>query len=273
MTDAVVSAGTVVTGRAGPPDRHLLQVDGLHLAFGGLKALDGVSFAVPAGKLSSLIGPNGAGKTTLFNAVSGLLRAQAGSVRFDGHSLEALAPEQITAFGLVRTFQIARGFPMLTVFEHLMLYGQQQPGERFWKALLGSRAAREREAELAERAWGIARQLKLEHVIDNRVTALSGGQKKLLEIGRALMARPRMILFDEPAAGVNPTLAESIGDHLQAIVRDGVTVLIIEHDMALIGRISEHVIVMALGQTLAEGSFDEVRSNPAVQDAYFGVRR
>ena len=170
-------------------------------------------------------------------------------------------------------FQIARGFPKLTVFEHLMLYGQQQPGERFCQALMGSAAARAREDELAERAWMIARQLKLDHLIDNRVTALSGGQKKLLEIGRALMARPRMILFDEPAAGVNPTLAEAIGNHLQAIVREGVTVLIIEHDMALIGRISEHVIVMALGQTLAEGSFDEVRNDQTVQDAYFGVRR
>ncbi len=253
--------------------RDLLRVENLHLAFGGLKALDGVRFGVPEGKLSSLIGPNGAGKTTLFNAVSGLLKLHSGEVLFDGHPLQHLVPEQITAFGLVRTFQIARGFPKLTVFEHLMLYGQQQPGEQFWKALLGSRAAADREAELAERAWAIARQLKLDHVIDNRVTALSGGQKKLLEIGRALMARPRMILFDEPAAGVNPTLAEAIGDHLQAIVQGGVTVLIIEHDMALIGRISEHVIVMAQGQTLAEGSFDVVRNDPAVQDAYFGVRK
>lgn len=110
-------------------------------------------------------------------------------------------------------------------------------------------------------------------MIDNHVTALSGGQKKLLEIGRALMAQPKMILFDEPAAGVNPTLAEAIGDHLQAIARAGVTVLIIEHDMALVGRISEHVIVMAFGRTLAEGSFEQVRGNPAVQDAYFGARR
>lgn len=264
---------TPAPGPSDAPAQGLLQVHDLRLAFGGLKALDGVGFAVPAGKVSSLIGPNGAGKTTLFNAVSGLLRLDSGTVGFDGHALQGLPPEQITALGLVRTFQIARGFPMLTVFEHLMLYGQQQPGESFWQALLGTRAARVRENELAARAWDIARQLRLDPVIDNRVTALSGGQKKLLEIGRALMARPRMILFDEPAAGVNPTLAESIGDHLQAIARGGVTVLIIEHDMALIGRISEHVIVMALGQTLAEGSFDDVRNNPAVQDAYFGVRR
>ncbi len=271
MTDRSPIASAA--GASAAAAQGLLQVEGLRLAFGGLQALDGVSFAVPAGKVSSLIGPNGAGKTTLFNAVSGLLRLDAGVVRFDGHAVQGLPPERITALGLVRTFQIARGFQMLTVFEHLMLYGQRQPGEQFWQALLGSRAARARETELAAHAWEIALQLKLDHVIDNRVTALSGGQKKLLEIGRALMARPKMILFDEPAAGVNPTLAESIGDHLQAIARDGVTVLIIEHDMALIGRISDHVIVMALGRTLAEGSFDAVRNNRDVQDAYFGVRR
>ncbi len=270
----IATAGESATlEAAGSQAQGLLRVDQVRLAFGGLQALDGVSFDVPAGKLSSLIGPNGAGKTTLFNALSGLLRVQSGHMAFDGHAIESLVPERITALGLVRTFQIARGFPMLSVFEHLMLYGQAQPGEQFWSALTGSRAAREREAELSERAWAIACQLKLDHVIDNRVTALSGGQKKLLEIGRALMARPKMILFDEPAAGVNPTLAESIGDHLQAMVRGGMTVLIIEHDMALIGRISEHVIVMASGRTLAQGRFEDVRNKPEVQDAYFGARR
>ena len=267
------SSAAVETKAASRPVHGLLEIKDVHLAFGGLKALDGVTFEVPAGKVSSLIGPNGAGKTTLFNAVSGLLRVHSGAMSFDGHALGALSPERITALGLVRTFQIARGFPMLTVFEHLMVYGQQQPGERFWQALLGSRAARQREQQLADRALAVARQLKLEAVINHRVTALSGGQKKLLEIGRALMAQPRMILFDEPAAGVNPTLAEAIGDHLQAIARGGVTVLIIEHDMALVGRISEHVIVMAFGKTLAQGSFDEVRNDVAVQDAYFGARR
>ncbi|MFO1191751.1 MAG: ABC transporter ATP-binding protein [Rhodoferax sp.] len=273
FAEASTSRQASGAGEARSPEPGLLQVDGLRLAFGGLQALDGVTFSVPAGRLSSLIGPNGAGKTTLFNAVSGLLRPDSGRVRFAGQAIQGLAPERITARGLVRTFQIARGFPMLTVFEHLMLYGQAQPGERFWRALFGGGTARRHEAGLAEQAWTIARQLRLDPVIDNRVTALSGGQKKLLEIGRALMARPRMVLFDEPAAGVNPTLAEMIGDHLQQIARSGVTVLIIEHDMALIGRISEHVIVMAQGRTLAQGSFDAIRNNLAVQDAYFGVRR
>jgi ABC-type branched-subunit amino acid transport system ATPase component len=184
-----------------------------------------------------------------------------------------LSPHKITRLGLVRTFQIARGFPKLTVFEHLMVYGAQQPGEGIGTALAGSASARQREAELAEKALSIAARLRLSHVIDNKVTALSGGQKKLLEIGRVLMAEPRMILFDEPAAGVNPTLAEEIGDHLLALVSEGMTVLLIEHDMALIERICKRVIVMAQGRTLAEGTFDDVRENREVQDAYLGGRR
>lgn len=252
---------------------HPLTVEGVRLAFGGLKALDGASFRIQPGIVTGLIGPNGAGKTTMFNVISGLYQSDAGKITFMGHSIERMRPHLITRLGLVRTFQIARGFPKLTVFEHLMVYGAQQPGEGIATALLGSAQARRREAELAEKALSIASRLRLSHVIDNKVTDLSGGQKKLLEIGRALMAEPRMILFDEPAAGVNPTLAEEIGDHLLSLVSEGMTVLLIEHDMALIERICERVIVMAQGRTLAEGTFDEVRENHEVQDAYLGGRR
>jgi ABC-type branched-subunit amino acid transport system ATPase component len=259
------------------PDIALLTIKDVKLAFGGLRALDGVSFDVQPGRLTALIGPNGAGKTTLFNVISGLLRANSGSVRLNGtadHATEllGLAPERITAHGIVRTFQIARGLPKMTVFEHLMLYGQNQPGESLLTLVTRPKATRAHEAALAETALGVARRLRLERVIDNPVTALSGGQKKLLEIGRALMANPQIILFDEPAAGVNPTLAEEIGDQLRAIVAEGRTVVLIEHDMALIERIADHVIVLALGRTLAEGSFDSVRENPDVQRAYLGVR-
>ena len=250
-----------------------LAVEGVCLAFGGLKALDGASFHIQPGIITGLIGPNGAGKTTMFNVISGLYRSASGSITFMGQPIERLRPHQITRLGLVRTFQIARGFPKLSVFEHLMVYGAQQPGENIGTALMGSVSASRRETELAERALSIAARLRLSHVIDNKVTDLSGGQKKLLEIGRALMAEPRMILFDEPAAGVNPTLAEEIGDHLLSLVSDGMTVLLIEHDMALIERICERVIVMAQGRTLAGGTFDEVRENREVQDAYLGGRR
>lgn len=252
---------------------HPLVVEGVRLAFGGLKALDGASFHIAPGIITGLIGPNGAGKTTMFNVISGLYRPDAGSIRFMGRAIERLRPHQITRLGLVKTFQIARGFPKLSVFEHLMVYGARQPGEGVGTALIGSSKARQREAQLAEKALAIAARLRLSHVIDNKVTDLSGGQKKLLEIGRALMAEPRMILFDEPAAGVNPTLAEEIGDHLLSLAADGMTVLLIEHDMALIERICARVIVMAQGRTLAEGNFDEVRENRDVQDAYLGGRR
>ncbi len=265
-------AGKAPTSR---PTRagHPLVVEDVHLAFGGLKALDGASFHVEAGVVTGLIGPNGAGKTTMFNTISGLYRPNSGRILFEGEPIERERPYRITRRGLVRTFQIARGFPALTVFEHLMVYGARQPGEALLAGLVGTPAARRREVELAEQALATAARLRLSHVIDNPVTDLSGGQKKLLEIGRALMAEPRMILFDEPGAGVNPTLAEEIGDRLLALAADGLTVLLIEHDMALIERICRRVIVMAQGRTLAEGAFDAVREDPTVQDAYLGGRR
>jgi ABC-type branched-subunit amino acid transport system ATPase component len=256
-----------------PLEPPLLTVDGVRLAFGGLQALDGVSFQVVRGRITSLIGPNGAGKTTLFNVLSGLLRAAAGQVRFAGRDILGLPAERITGLGLARSFQIARGFPKLSAFEHLMVHAPRQPGERWWSGLHPGAQARQREAEIAEAALSVARRLKLDGVIDHRVGELSGGQKKLLEIGRALMAEPSMLLLDEPAAGVNPTLAEAIGDHLRAIAAEGRTILLVEHDMALVERISDHVIVMAAGRRLAEGSFEAVRDDPAVQDAYLGARR
>lgn len=238
-----------------------------------MKALDGATLSVEGGRLTGLIGPNGAGKTTLFNVVSGLLRADAGRIAFDGLDITGWKPERITGRGLVRTFQIARGFPNLTVFDHLMIYGPRQPGESLWRACVGGEPVWRRERALAEQAWAVARRLDLVAVVDNPVTQISGGQKKLLEIGRALMADPRMILLDEPAAGVNPSLAERIADHLQQLVADGITILLIEHDMALIERVCEHVIVMAEGRDLVAGRFDALREDARVQDAYLGRKR
>ncbi len=249
-----------------------LTIAGLKLDFYGVHVLRGVDFAVPAGSFTGLIGPNGAGKSTLFNAVSGLYRPKAGSVRLGSVETTGLPPEKLVAAGLVRSFQLARGFPKLSVFQHLMLYGAGQPGENLLAAMLRSAAARQREQELTERAFGIARRLKLDHVLDNPVTALSGGQKKLVEIGRALMADPKILLLDEPMAGVNPSLTEQIADHLIALNRDGLTICLIEHDMALIKRLCAPVIVMAEGKTLTQGSFDEVASDIRVQEAYLGRR-
>jgi branched-chain amino acid transport system ATP-binding protein len=249
-----------------------LTIEGLKLDFYGVHVLRGVDFAVPAGSFTGLIGPNGAGKSTLFNAVSGLYRPKAGSVRLGSVETTGLPPEKLVAAGLVRSFQLARGFPKLSVFQHLMLYGAGQPGEDLLAAMLRSAAARRREQELTERAFDIARRLKLDHVLDNPVTALSGGQKKLVEIGRALMADPKILLLDEPMAGVNPSLTEQIADHLIQLNRDGLTICLIEHDMALIKRLCAPVIVMAEGKTLTQGSFDEVASDIRVQEAYLGRR-
>ena len=172
----------------------------------------------------------------------------------------------------MRTFQLARGFPKLSVFQHLMLSAPAQPGERMVAALLGSRASRDREQALAERAWAVARRLRLDGVVDNLVTSLSGGQKKLVEIGRALMAGPRLVLLDEPMAGVNPALAEQIADHLLKLQADGVTICLIEHDMALVRRLCHPVVVLAEGRTLMTGSFAEIAGDSRVQDAYLGTR-
>jgi ABC-type branched-subunit amino acid transport system ATPase component len=249
-----------------------LAVSGLNLSFYGVQVLRGVDLSVQAGSLTGLIGPNGAGKSTLFNAISGLYRPNHGSVRLGEREVTGLSPEKLVAAGLVRSFQLARGFPKLSVFQHLMLYGAKQPGEGLLAALTRTRRAREREQALAERAFAIAHRLKLAHVLDNPVTALSGGQKKLVEIGRALMAEPKILLLDEPMAGVNPSLTEEIAEHLVGLNRDGLTICLIEHDMALIKRLCHPVIVMAEGKVLTQGTFQEVASDTRVQEAYLGRR-
>jgi ABC-type branched-subunit amino acid transport system ATPase component len=250
----------------------LLELKNLRRAFYGLDVLRGVDFSVAADGITGLIGPNGAGKTTLFNVVSGLVPPDAGSIRFAGQEIGGLSPDKVSRAGLVRTFQVARGFPRLSVFQHLMLYGRDQPGESLWHAVLDTRAARDRESALAERAWETARFLRLDRLIDNPALALSGGQKKLLEIGRALMADPKLVLLDEPTAGVNPTLRNEIGERLLELPRRGVSVLLIEHDMGFIAELCDPVIVMAEGRVLAQGRFEAVRNDPRVREAYLGRR-
>src|SRR5258705_172475 len=195
----------------------LLEVRGLQRSFYGVRALDGVDLVVEPGTITGLIGPNGAGKTTLFNCVSGLIPPEAGRVLFDGRDVTGWRADRVTQAGLVRTFQIARGFPRLSVLENLLLYGDRQPGESLLRAIAGRAAARRREAELTERALAVARRLSLTRVIDNPASDLSGGQKKLLELGRALMTDPKLILLDEPIAGVNPTLARELAEHLRVL--------------------------------------------------------
>ncbi|MBN9530259.1 MAG: ABC transporter ATP-binding protein [Alphaproteobacteria bacterium] len=251
----------------------LLEVHDLRISFGGVHALDGASFAVMPGATTGLIGPNGAGKTTVFNRVSGLLGTGSGRVTFAGRDITRQRPEQISRAGLVRSFQLARGCEQMTVFEHLMLYGPRQPGEGLLRGLRSGPAVRRQEEALRERALAMARRLRLSEVLDNLVVKLSGGQKKLLEIGRVLLAEPKMILLDEPMAGVNPSLVQEIADHLVAIRQSGITILLIEHEMELIERLCDDVVVMAAGRFLTRGSFAEVSANRQVQESYLGLRR
>ncbi|WP_188575427.1 ABC transporter ATP-binding protein [Azorhizobium oxalatiphilum] len=250
-----------------------LAISDLAIHFGGVRALDGASFDIRPGITTGLIGPNGAGKTTLFNCISGLIPGASGQVRFEGRDISRARPEAISRAGLVRSFQLARGCENLTVFEHLMLYGPRQQGENLLKAFIGGRAVREQEEKLRDEALDMAGRLRLTHVLDNLVTRLSGGQKKLLEIGRVLLAKPKMILLDEPMAGVNPTLVQEIADHLEVIRRSGIAIVLIEHEMELIDRLCDEVIVMAAGKFLARGSFSDIQSNRDVQESYLGLRR
>ena len=250
----------------------LLEVKGLRQRFGGVTALDGADLLVEQGRITGLIGPNGAGKTTLFNAVSGALRPNEGSVSFAGTDVTGWRPDRLAAVGLSRTFQIARGLAQLTVIENLMLYGKRQPGEAFYSAVLRGAATRAREEELRLRAIEVARELDILYVGDNRAIDLSGGQKKLLELGRALMAEPKLIMLDEPAAGINPTLARRLAEHILALKARGITFLIIEHNMGLVAALCDHVVVLVQGKPFAQGRFADLRADARVQEAYMGHR-
>jgi ABC-type branched-subunit amino acid transport system ATPase component len=242
------------------PPVPLLEIQDLTRSFDGVHALRGVDLSVQSGRITGLIGPNGAGKTTLFNCISGMIRPDTGSIKFAGRSIAGWRPDRITNAGLMRTFQIAHGFPRLSLLENLLLYGPHQPGERMLPAILRPPAARRRDEELHARAVAIARRLNLTAVLHNRAADLSGGQKKLLEIGRAL-------------AGVNPTLALEIASHLRELKAEGITVLLIEHHMDTIAALCDPVIVMAEGAALREGSFGDLANDPVVREAYMGRRR
>jgi ABC-type branched-subunit amino acid transport system ATPase component len=248
----------------------ILEVRDLHRSFGGVHAVNGAQLAVRRESITGLIGPNGAGKTTLFNLIAGSLQPSRGIILFDGRDVTSWRPDQLARIGLTRTFQLARGLAELTVLENFMLYAKSQPGETLWRALLRAPPVAEREKAIIGEAWELVRQLNLVDVANNKAADLSGGQKKLVELGRALLGNPKLLLLDEPMAGVNPTLAVELADRLLAIRDRGITVLIIEHDMGFVSRICEHVIVLASGKVLAEGSFEEIRDNETVQLAYLG---
>ena len=248
----------------------MLQVDRLVKQFGGLRAVDGVSFTLREGTITGLIGPNGAGKTTLFNTVAGVFRPSAGDIRFLDRRIAGLAPHRIFHEGLVRTFQIPRPFAEMTVLENAMLVPSRQAGERFWNNWVARSRVRAEEQACRERAQQMLDFVGLAKLAGAYAKNLSGGQQKLLELARVLMAEPKLILLDEPGAGVNPTLLVTIMDKLRELNERGISFLIIEHNMDLIAALCNPVLVMAQGQLLMEGTPDEVRNDPRVLEAYLG---
>jgi len=248
----------------------MLEATNLVKDFGGLRAVNKVTLRVAEHTITGLIGPNGAGKTTMFNMLAGALRPTSGTITFLGHRIDGQPPHAIFRTGLVRTFQIPRPFAEMTVLENVMLVPLDQAGERFWNNWIQRGAVRSEERAARDRARETLAFLGLERLAGEYAKNLSGGQQKLLEIARALMADPKLILLDEPGAGVNPTLLGTIMDKLQEIHQSGITFLIIEHNMDLIAALCDPVLVMAQGGLLMEGSPEEVRTDPRVLEAYLG---
>jgi branched-chain amino acid transport system ATP-binding protein len=250
----------------------LIRVSNVSLSFGGVRAVQDCSLAVERGTITGLIGPNGAGKTTLFNIVAGFLRPAVGRVEFAGKDITGLLPHVLFRRGLVRTFQIPHEFSTLTVLENLMVVPSQQSGERLLDAWLNARRVAAQEAALRRQAEETLEFLKLSHLRDEPAGVLSGGQKKLLELGRAMMADAQAVLLDEPAAGVNRTLMSELAERIHVLNKErGVTFFVIEHDMNLIASLCHPVIVMAQGQVLMQGALDEIRRDARVVEAYFGT--
>ena len=248
----------------------MLELDQVVKVFGGFRAVDGVSVSVAAGGITGLIGPNGAGKTTTFNLIAGALAPTSGTIRFEGTAIQHLAPHRRAALGIGRTFQIPKPFAEMTVLENVMTAASTQAGEVFWRNWLpGSRIGVE-ERRLADQARALIDFVGLSRVAGDGARTLSGGQRKLLELARVMMANPRLVLLDEPGAGVNPTLLATLIDKIAALNANGTTFLIVEHNMDLIRALCDPVLVMAEGRLLMTGTADEVQQDPRVIDAYLG---
>ncbi|QIX26405.1 ABC transporter ATP-binding protein [Nocardioides sp. JQ2195] len=248
----------------------ILVADKVVRTFGGLKAVDVDHLEIQRGSITALIGPNGAGKTTCFNLLTGFDKPDTGTWQFNGDEISKLAPHRVARRGMVRTFQLTKSLARMTVLENLRLGAKDQKGERLWASILPF-MWRDQEKEVTDRADELLEHFNLVRVRDDYAGSLSGGQRKLLEMARALMVGPEMVMLDEPMAGVNPRLRQSLNEHIRGLRETGMTVVFVEHDMDVVRDVSDWVVVMAQGQIVAEGPPEEVMAQQAVIDAYLGA--
>lgn len=249
----------------------MITIEQVSKSFGGLRAVDNCAFEVKQGSITGLIGPNGAGKSTLFNIVAGFLKPDSGSILLNGQNIAGVAPYRLFHRGLVRTFQTPHEFARMTVRENLMLVPAGQYGENLLQAWLRWSRVKRQDSEILDRVEDVLSFLNLSHVADQLAANVSGGQKKLLELGRTMMTDAKVVLLDEPGAGVNRTLLATLAEAIERLNRErGYTFCVIEHDMDLVARLCDPVVVMANGSVIAQGDFDSIRSNQQVIDAYLG---
>ena len=260
---------TVAPEPGAPKPDPILYASKIQKNFGGVVAVDVEHIEVHRGSITALIGPNGAGKTTLFNLLTGFDTPDTGEWRFDGRSMEKIVAHKTAALGMVRTFQLTKSLTKMSVIENMKLGATHQVGEKWWNALLPFRWKKQ-EQIIEQRADALLKRFKLDHMRSEYAGTLSGGQRKLLEMARALMTNPRLVMLDEPMAGVNPALKQSLLEHIRGLRDDGMTVLFVEHDMDMVNDVSDWVIVMAEGRVIAEGTPAQISANPAVIEAYLG---
>ena len=249
-------------------EQPLLDLDGVVRSFGGVKAVAGASFKVTQGEITGLIGPNGAGKSTVINLVAGALKPQAGRIRFDGRDIAGRPAHEVARLGLIRTFQRTNLFPKMTVMENLLVALPRACGDRLWEALPGKWLWKAAETREVDRLRGLLARFGLIKHQDRYAGELSGGEKRLVELARALAAEPRLLILDEPMSGINRALAPVMAEQLRRLVAEGVTLLVVEHELSFVESVCDSVVVMAQGQVLAHGHMRDMQHNPEVVNAY-----